>query len=332
MIPATAGCGTQGTPMTISSGSPARKPKPSRSRTQLAAFLRDELKLELSADKTLITHGRTQKARFLGYDLIVQHSPSRPRVNGRIGLRVPNDVVTAKQAPYRRHGTPWHRPHLLNLDDLQIISTYGAEYRGIVQYYLLAGNVFRLHRLRRAAELSMLKTLAAKHRSTVAAMARKYRAVIVTPHGPRTCFEARLERPGRKPLAARFGGIPLKRQAQSGPHRPPAGTPSAPEGDHHPAPARRMRMVPHPHTGGNPPGPQARRPRRPARPRAARLGGPDGENAAQDPHRLRTLPSGHPPREASRELHVKIAGEPDALKGASPVRTGGRPLPRVRAN
>ena len=125
------------------------------------------------------------------------------------------DVVTAKQAPYRRHGTPWHRPHLLNMDDLQIISIYGAEYRGIVQYYLLAGNVFRLHRLRRAAELSMLKTLAAKHRSTVAKTARKYRAVIATPHGPRTCFEAQLERPGRKPLAARFGGIPLKRQAKA---------------------------------------------------------------------------------------------------------------------
>ena len=79
-------------------------------RDKLAAFLREELRLELSAAKTLITHGRTQKARFLGYDLIVQHSPSRPRVNGRIGLRVPNDVVTAKQAPYRHHGTPWHRP------------------------------------------------------------------------------------------------------------------------------------------------------------------------------------------------------------------------------
>ena len=124
-------------------------------------------------------------------------------------------MITAKQAPYRRHGTPWHRPHLLNLDDLQIIAAYGAEYRGIAQYYLLAGNVFRLHRLRRAAELSMLKTLAAKHRSTVATMARKYRAVIVTSHGPRTCFEARLERPGRKPLTARFGGIPLKRQTKA---------------------------------------------------------------------------------------------------------------------
>ena len=58
----------------------------------------------------------------------------------------------------------------------------------------------------------MLKTLACKHRSTVSKMARKYKATIVTPHGPRACYEARKERPGRKPLVARFGGIPLRRQ------------------------------------------------------------------------------------------------------------------------
>src|SRR5260370_38949032 len=46
-------------------------------------------------------------------------------------------------------------------------------------------------------------------------MARKYKAVTITPHGPRTCFEARTERPGRKPLVARFGGIPLKRQKKA---------------------------------------------------------------------------------------------------------------------
>jgi hypothetical protein len=103
----------------------------------------------------------------------------------------------------------------MNLDDPAIISTYGAEYRGLVQYYLLAGNVSRLSRVRWAAETSMLKTLAAKHRSTVTKMARKYKAVTATRHGPRVCFEARTERPGRKPLVARFGGIPLKRQKRA---------------------------------------------------------------------------------------------------------------------
>ena len=215
---ATAGSCISATPTITCSGSPARRPKPSRSKQRLAGFLRDDLKLELSAGKTLITHGRTQAARFLGYDITVQHSPSRPGVNGVIGLRVPRAVITAKTAPYLTHGKPGHRPELMNLDDPEIISAYGAEYRGLAQYYLLAGNVSRLHRLRWAAETSLLKTLAAKHRSTVTKMARKYKAVTITPHGPRTCFEARTERPGRKPLVARFGGIPLKRQ-QTGGHR-----------------------------------------------------------------------------------------------------------------
>ena len=156
-----------------------------------------------------------QAARFLGYDISVQHSLSRPAVNGVIGLRVPRAVITAKTAPYLEHGKPWHRPELMNLDDPEIISAYGAQYRGLAQYYLLAGNVSRLHRLRWVMETSMLKTLAAKHRSTVTKMARKYKAVTVTPHGPRACFEARTERPGRKPLVARFGGIPLKRQKKA---------------------------------------------------------------------------------------------------------------------
>ena len=47
-------------------------------------------------------------------------------------------------------------------------------------------------------------------------MARKYKAKIDTPHGPRTCLEARVERAGRKkPLVARFGGIPLIRQKKA---------------------------------------------------------------------------------------------------------------------
>ena len=117
--------------------------------------------------------------------------------------------------PVPQHGKPERRTGLLNFDDALIISTYGAEYRGIVQYYLLAGDVWRLNRLEWAAKTSMLKTLAAKHRSRVTLMARKYQAKADTPHGKRNCFEAVTERPGRKPLIARFGGIPLKRQKKA---------------------------------------------------------------------------------------------------------------------
>ncbi|WP_018802536.1 group II intron reverse transcriptase/maturase [Salinispora arenicola] len=140
------------------------------------------------------------------------HHRGNRTVNGTIGLRVPKTVIKAKCARYLQRGEPAHRTRLVNHDDHTIIATYGAEYRGIVQYYLPAGDVCRLSRLRWVMETSMLKTLALKHRSAVSKMARKYRTSIDTQHGKRRCFEARIEREGRPPLVARFGGIPLKRQ------------------------------------------------------------------------------------------------------------------------
>ena len=126
-------------------------------------------------------------------------------------MRVPLEVIKAKHAPYRRHGKPWHRSELQNLDDYDIVQTYAAEYRGIIGYYRLATDVWRLDRLRWHALTSMLKTLAAKYQSTVSKMAAKYQAKIETPHGLRTCFEARIHRDGKPDLVARFGGIPLIR-------------------------------------------------------------------------------------------------------------------------
>jgi hypothetical protein len=186
-------------------------------KRRLAVFLREELKLELSHDKTLITHARTGAARFLGYEITVQHNSSkttrrRRTVNGQVALRVPLDVIKTKTAPYLRRGQPAKQKALTNGDDYTIVSTYGAIYRGIVQYYLLAGDVYRLHRLRWVMETSMLKTLAGKHRSSMSKVAAKHKAKTQTSHGPRTCFEARIERDGRQPLVARFGGIPLHRR------------------------------------------------------------------------------------------------------------------------
>lgn len=185
-------------------------------KDELARFLRDDLALDLSADKTLITHARTHAARFLGYEITVQHANSklthgRRSANGAIALRVPRDVITAHCALYRRHGKPWHRPAMQNLHDYDIVRTYAAEYRGVVNYYMFALDVWRLHTLHWTAQTSMLKTLAAKHQSTVVKMAARHRAKIETPHGLRTCFEARLQRDGKQDLVARFGGIPLSR-------------------------------------------------------------------------------------------------------------------------
>jgi hypothetical protein len=61
----------------------------------------------------------------------------------------------------------------------------------------------------------MLKTLAAKHKSSVAKMAARYKAKTITGHGPRTRFEARRHRQGKKDLVARFGGIPLRQDRRA---------------------------------------------------------------------------------------------------------------------
>jgi group II intron reverse transcriptase/maturase len=187
-------------------------------KRRLAQFLQDELKLELSKEKTLTTHARTSAARFLGYEITIQHddrkiTAGRRSVNGGIRLSVPREVINAKCARYMQRGKPQRRPELMNEQDHAIISRYGAEYRGIVQYYMLAGDVYRLSRLHWVMLTSLLKTLAGKHDSTVTKIARKYAATIETPDGPRKCMQARVERgEGKRPLVATFGGIPLRRQ------------------------------------------------------------------------------------------------------------------------
>jgi group II intron reverse transcriptase/maturase len=195
-------------------------------KAEIGQFLRETLALELNPVKTLITHARNQRARFLGYEITVQHENTRitrtrrypdgqRMANGKIALRVPKDVIKAKCAPYRKHGKPWPRTWLQNLDDYDIVKIYGAEYRGIANYYLLAHNVADLRILRWHAETSMLKTMAAKHNSTVSKMAAKHKAVIETDGGKRKCFEARKARDGKPDLVARFGGIPLKRDRRA---------------------------------------------------------------------------------------------------------------------
>src|SRR5262249_6409113 len=189
------------------------------SKRQIAVFLRDDLKLELSDEKTLITHAHTQRAHFLGYELVGQQANDKldrrgqRQVNGMIGLHVPRTVITKKCALYMRYGKPAQRARMLDDSDYTIVSQFQSEYRGLVQFYLLAQDVFRLGKLRWVMETSLLKTLAGKHRSSVQKMARKYKATTATSAGPRTCFQVVVPRgEGKKPLVAQFGAVPLIRQ------------------------------------------------------------------------------------------------------------------------
>jgi len=191
-------------------------------KRELRDFLRENLKLELSEEKTLITHARTQAAKFLGYHLVSQHVDDKldrrgqRQVNEMVALRVPKEVIEQKCASYMQRGKPAQRAVLIRDSDYSIVSKYQSEYRGIVQYYLLAQNVGWFNTLHWVAETSLLKTLAGNHRSTVTKMAKKYKATIETVHGPRKCMQVVVQRgDNKKPLVAYFGGIPLKRQHEA---------------------------------------------------------------------------------------------------------------------
>ena len=108
------------------------------------------------------------------------------------------------------NGKPIHRKERTYESDFSIVSRYQAEYRGYVQYYQLAENMIWLNKLHWVMHTSLLKTLAHKHKSSVAKMARKFKSHVTTEYGPRTCLEVKIIREGKNPLLARFGGIPLK--------------------------------------------------------------------------------------------------------------------------
>ena len=96
------------------------------------------------------------------------------------------------------------------------MSRYQAEFRGVVQYYLLAQNVSHFGKLQWVMGQSLAKTLAAKHKTTTRKVFRRYRNVALTEHGERACLKVEVQRgEGKRPLVAQFGGIPLKRKRQA---------------------------------------------------------------------------------------------------------------------
>jgi len=108
-------------------------------KRQLTIFLLEELNLSLSEEKTLITHARSEAARFLGYEVTVlqddrkqsrikrsntRRSHDQRSINAGIGLRIPRTVLLDKCARYMKRGKPTHRSELENESDFTIISTY----------------------------------------------------------------------------------------------------------------------------------------------------------------------------------------------------------------
>lgn len=184
-------------------------------KDRLQDYLKRELNLDLSDEKTLITHARTQKARFLGYDISTTFCDSKltaneRSINGSIALRLPASFIEDRCRSYIEKDKPCSQKDFIHVSDFGIILRFQSEYRGYVEYYKLAANLIWLNKLQGVMRKSLLKTLAHKHGSSIAKMAQKYTATVVTPHGPRKCLEAKIIREGKKPLISRFGAIPLK--------------------------------------------------------------------------------------------------------------------------
>ena len=189
-------------------------------KEKLKAFLAEKLQLELSPAKTLITHARNERANFLGHEILVQHSDQKHTngkrsINGIVALRIPAGFIEEKCALYMRNGQPIHRPELINDDDFTIISIYQSEFRGYVQFYSLAQNIAWLRKLQWVMWSSLMKSLACKHKTSVAKICAKYQKTVKLPHGLRKCVEITVPRVGKKPLIARFGGIQLKRNLKA---------------------------------------------------------------------------------------------------------------------
>lgn len=153
-----------------------------RIKAELKAFISEELKMELSEDKTLITHSGSY-ARFLGYDIRVRRSQKHKRTNkgftkrtlcNTVELNIPFKDKIEKflfkiRAVQIKNGAlfPQKRTSLITLTDLEIVTTYNAELRGICNYYSMASNYTKLNYFAYLMEYSCLQTLALNIRAVL---------------------------------------------------------------------------------------------------------------------------------------------------------------------
>lgn len=152
----------------------------------IGVFLSANLHLQMSQEKTLVTHARTQHARFLGYAISVLHANDKTTqrktsgvkarsVNGIIRLGIPYGLVDQQAKRYMRDGKPQSEFPLLAFSDAHIINLYQQRYRGLAEYYKYATDRHRLSYLKHIMETALTKTLAHKFKITVSQVYRQYR-------------------------------------------------------------------------------------------------------------------------------------------------------------
>ena len=161
-----------------------------RIKRQFSEFVSQTLKMELSDEKTLITHSN-QYARFLGYDVRVRRDQTlKPNGRGSLSRTLNNKVelnipFADKIMPFLFDKAiirqmldgkvePAARKYLYRCTDLEIIDAFNSELRGICNYYGIASNFTRLDYFAYLMEYSCLKPLAGKHKSTSRKIKEKY--------------------------------------------------------------------------------------------------------------------------------------------------------------
>ena len=163
-------------------------------KADITQFMREQLKLELSDEKTLITHAQ-DKAKFLGYEIMARRSMDHTRTRsglqrrpwlGTIVLNVSYETVLKRLQSYdavritqvNRKETlkPSSRKYMVNRQDADILAQYNLELRGFYNYYSIADNIsYWGWKFNYFMKYSMLKTLGRKHKRTVGQILEKYK-------------------------------------------------------------------------------------------------------------------------------------------------------------
>lgn len=154
-------------------------------KDEMQTFLKDVLKLQLSQEKTVITHAKTEEAFFLGTRLQVGSVNSEPKVthshqgHRQFRLRCTgwNPLMRApiKKLVDRLHqkgfcdgeGVAISKTAWVCLEVKHIIELFNSTNWGLLNYYRFADNFASMSRIQYILHLSLAKTLAHKLRKPV---------------------------------------------------------------------------------------------------------------------------------------------------------------------
>jgi retron-type reverse transcriptase len=168
-------------------------------KAELTQFLKNELALTLSPEKSTITDIRLTSALFLGHTInidtsskitIIRPNSSRPKgmltprklfrkrtTGSYVDIGIPKERILKKlelQGFCQCNGYPVSNKKLTPYEDKVIVSTFDARLRGLLNYYSGTGDTNTKYRIHYIMRFSCAKTLAHKHKTTIRKIFKKY--------------------------------------------------------------------------------------------------------------------------------------------------------------